>query len=111
RIMGQGNALWMIETGIRIDAARAMAIGLVQEVVAEGSALDRALELAERIAGYPQASLRTDRAATLATYGVSLEAGLFMESGLGRPTASDPEMIEGLRNFVAGNRPEAPRPA
>jgi enoyl-CoA hydratase len=111
RIMGQGNALWMIETGIRIDATRAMAIGLAQEVVAEGTALDRALELADRIAGYPQASLRTDRAATLATYGVSLEAGLFMESGLGRPTASDPEMMEGLRNFVAGNRPEAPRPA
>jgi enoyl-CoA hydratase len=111
RIMGQGNALWMIETGIRIDAARALAIGLAQEVVGEGAALDRALELADRIAGYPQASLRTDRAATLATYGVSLEAGLFMESGLGRPTATDPETIEGLRNFVAGNRPEAPRPA
>jgi enoyl-CoA hydratase len=127
RIMGQGNALWMIETGVRIDAARALAIGLVQEVVvargpggvpptgvagaATGSAaLDRALELADRIAGYPQASIRTDRAATLATWGLDLEAGLFMESGLGRPTATDPEMFEGLRNFVAGNRPEAPRP-
>ena len=32
-----------------------------------------------------------------------------MEAGLCRPTASDPEMLEGLRNFVAGNRPEAPR--
>jgi enoyl-CoA hydratase len=69
------------------------------------------LQLAERIAGYPQASILTDRAATLATYGVSLEAGLFMESGLGRPSADDPEMREGLRNFVAGNRPDAPRPA
>ena len=67
RIMGQGNALWMIETGVRIDAQRALAIGLVQEVVPEGQALDRALELADRIAGYPQASIRTDRAATLAT--------------------------------------------
>jgi enoyl-CoA hydratase len=110
RIMGQGNALWMIETGIRIDAQRAMAIGLLQEVVSEGTALGRALELADRIAGYPQASLRTDRAATLATYGLSLDAGLYLESGLGRPTATDPEMLEGLRNFVAGNRPEAPRP-
>jgi enoyl-CoA hydratase len=110
RIMGLGNALWMIETGIRIDAARALTIGLAQEVVAQDRALDRALDLADRIAGYPQASIRTDRAATLATYGLSLEAGLFMESGLGRPTATDPEMIEGLRNFVAGNRPEAPRP-
>jgi enoyl-CoA hydratase len=110
RIMGQGNALYMIETGVRIDAQRAMAFGIVQEVVPEATALDRALELADRIAGYPQASLRTDRAATLATYGVSLDAGLFMESGLGRPAATAPETLEGLRNFVAGNRPEAPRP-
>lgn len=110
RIMGQGNALWMIETGIRIDAQRALAIGLVQEVVAEATALDRALALADRIAAYPQASLRTDRAATLATYGLGLDAGLYMESGLGRPAATDPEMLEGLRNFIAGNRPEAPRP-
>jgi enoyl-CoA hydratase len=111
RIMGQGNALWMIETGVRIDAQRALAIGLVQEVVSEGAALGRALELADRIAGYPQASIRADRAATLATYGLELDNGLFLESGIGRPTAADPAMIEGLRNFVTGNRPEAPRPA
>ena len=34
-----------------------------------------------------------------------------MEAGVCRPTGSDPEMLEGLRNFVSGNRPEAPRPA
>ena len=110
RIMGQGNALYLVETGARIDAHRAMTFGLVQEVVPVGTALDRALELAERIAGYPQASLRADRAATLATWGLSLDAGLLMETGLCRPTASDPETLEGLRNFVSGNRPEAPRP-
>jgi len=110
RIMGQGNALYMLETGARIDAERAMAFGLVQEVVAAGAALDRALELADRIAGYPQVSLRADRAATLATWGLGLDAGLYMEAGLCRPTASDPEVAEGLRNFVSGNRPEAPRP-
>jgi enoyl-CoA hydratase len=109
RIMGQGNALWMIETGVRIDAARGQAIGLVQEVVPPGTALDRALELADRIAGYPQTSLLADRAATLATWGVGLEAGLSMEAGICRPTLTDPEMWEGLQNFVAGNRPEAPR--
>jgi enoyl-CoA hydratase len=111
RIMGQGNALYMIETGVRIDAARAMAFGLVQEVVPAGGARERALELADRIAGYPQASLVADRAATLATWGLSLDAGLYMEAGLCRPTTADPETLEGLRNFVAGNRPEAPRPA
>ena len=111
RIMGQGNALYMIETGARIDAQRAMTFGLVQEVVPVGAALERSLELADRIAGYPQSSLRADRAATLETYGLSLRAGLYMEAGLCRPTTSDPEMLEGLRNFVSGNRPEAPRSA
>jgi enoyl-CoA hydratase len=110
RIMGQGNALYLIETGARIDAARAMAFGLVQEVVPAGTALDRAMELADRIAGYPQASLLADRAATLKTWGLSLDAGLLMETGLCFPTAYDPEVVEGLRNFVSGNRPEAPRP-
>jgi len=68
-------------------------------------------ELADRIAGYPQSSLLADRAATLETWGLSLDAGLYMEAGLCRPTLSDPEMWEGLNNFVAGNRPQAPRSA
>jgi enoyl-CoA hydratase len=111
RIMGQGNALWMLETGIRIDAHRAMAIGLVQEVVPAGQALTRALELAERVADYPQASLRADRGAALATYGMDLDAGLFLESGRCRPSAFAPETSTGLRQFASGPRPEAPRPA
>src|SRR5438132_13231728 len=48
RIMGTGNALYLLETGMRIDARRAFAMGFVQEVVPAGSALSRAVELAER---------------------------------------------------------------
>lgn len=111
RIMGQGNALWMIETGIRIDAQRALAIGLVQEVVPVGEDLPRALELAERMAGYPQSSLRADRTAALATFGLRLDDGLYLETGLCRPPVADPAMAEGLAQFASGPRPEAPRPA
>lgn len=109
RIMGQGNALWMLETGIRIDAHRALAIGLVQEVVPVGQALPRALELADRMAGYPQASLRADRAAALVTFGLTLDEGLYLESGRCRPTAREPEMWKGLAQFASGPRPDAPR--
>ena len=101
----------MLDPGVRIDAARALAIGLVQEVVPAGQARARALELAERMAGYPQASLRADRAAALATFGIGLDDGLYLESGRGRPTVRDPEMMEGLSTFASGPRPEAPRPA
>lgn len=84
RIMGQGNALWLIETGVRISARRALAIGLVQEVVPPGRALPRALELAAHIAEYPQASLRADRAAAVASLGLPLDEGLRLEAQMGR---------------------------
>src|SRR5919204_2609644 len=53
RIVGLGNALYLLETGVRIDARRAFAIGFVQEVVEAGRALPRAPELAETVAAYP----------------------------------------------------------
>lgn len=110
RIVGQGNALWLIETGVRIDAARALAIGLVQEVVSEGKALDRALELASRLASYPQASLRADRSVTLAAWNQSIAEGLRLEVETCLPTAYEPEMRVGLARFAAKDREEPPTP-
>src|SRR5919204_884760 len=110
RIVGQGNALWLIETGVRINARRAEAIGLVQEVVSPGRALPRALELAEDIAEYPQASLRADRAGTLATFGLPLDDGLRREIQTGRGLLADQEMRARLGRFTAGERPKPPEP-
>lgn len=47
---GWGNAMRWILTGDMFDAAEAHRIGIVQEVVPDGTQFDRALELAERIA-------------------------------------------------------------
>ena len=71
RVVGIGNALYMIETGVEIDAARAQVMGLAQEVVPAGTALDRALELAHHCAGYSQVGIRADRKAAIATLGLS----------------------------------------
>lgn len=50
RAVGWGNAMrWML-TGELFDATEALRMGLVQEVVADGTQLDRAIEIAERIA-------------------------------------------------------------
>ncbi|MHB8513273.1 MAG: enoyl-CoA hydratase-related protein [Actinomycetota bacterium] len=111
RIVGQGNALYLIETGMRIDAERALRMGFVQEVVPVGSALDRSIEIAQQIAQYPRASLLADRKGALASFGVGLDDGLLMERAFGASTLSDPEMQAGLLRFVSPSRPEAPRPA
>ena len=108
--MGLGNALYLIGTGVRIDARRALAMGFVQEVVPRGQALERALELAGRIAGYPQASLLADRASALGGLGRSLEEGLTVEAARGIPLLADPEVAAALEGYSAGIRPEPPRP-
>jgi enoyl-CoA hydratase/carnithine racemase len=50
REAGWGNAMRWLLTGDTFDAAEALRMGLVQEVVEPGTQLARALELAERIA-------------------------------------------------------------
>ena len=100
RRIGTGHALYMMETGERIDAARALQMGLVQEVVPSGTSLQRAVELAERIASYPQKSLRADRVAGLEAFGLPLEKGLEREAELGHPTAYEEEFTEGVGRFT-----------
>jgi enoyl-CoA hydratase len=50
REAGWGNAMRWLLTGDEFDAAEALRIGLVQEVVEPGNQVGRAVELAERIA-------------------------------------------------------------
>jgi enoyl-CoA hydratase len=111
RIVGQGHALYLLETGARIDARRAYEMGFVQEVVPQGQALDRALELAARIASYPNfAGICADRQAALATHGLALDEGLLLEARVVRPTLASEELAAGLARFAAGARDEPPRP-
>jgi enoyl-CoA hydratase len=50
RAVGWGNAMRWILTGDTFDAAEALRIGLVQEVVPTGTQYQRALEIAKRVA-------------------------------------------------------------
>src|SRR6266513_1268393 len=50
REAGWGNAMRWLLTGDRFEAEEALRIGLVQEVTEPGGQLDRAVEIAERIA-------------------------------------------------------------
>jgi enoyl-CoA hydratase len=111
RIMGMGNALYMLETGMRIDARRAYEMGFLQEIVPSGTAKARAFELAERIASYPnQAGIRADREAALAGFGMPLADAIALETATTLPTVVDAEMAAGLDRFAARDRPDAPRP-
>jgi enoyl-CoA hydratase len=110
RIVGLANALYLIDTGAQINAQTAQRMGLVQEVVPPGKALDRALEIAAIMSTYPQPAMRADRRATLASYDLDIDAGLRFEVEAHRDSIGDPAMAAWLERFAAGERPQPIRP-
>ncbi len=61
--LGWGDAMRWVLTGDRFDAVEAHRIGLVQEVVPAGAELERAFELAERIAAQAPLAVQATLAA------------------------------------------------
>jgi enoyl-CoA hydratase len=111
RILGTGNALYMLMTGARFDAHRAYEMGFLQEVVPVGQALPRALELAEAIAAYPNFSgICADRRALLQGLSLELDEGLLFEAEVVRPACFSDELRDGLARFANGARDPSPRP-
>jgi enoyl-CoA hydratase len=80
RIIGLGRALDLILTGRLADADEALGMGLVTELVPAGRHLDRALELAEGLAGFPQETMLADRLAAIEGIGMPFEQGLEREA-------------------------------
>jgi enoyl-CoA hydratase len=100
RIVGLGRALDLILTGRPVAAEEAERIGLVTEVVAPGAHLQRALELAETIAGFPQETMLADRRGAIEGIGLTFEEGLALEHRLGRETLQ--VAARGAARFAAG---------
>jgi enoyl-CoA hydratase len=100
RIVGMGRALEMILTGRAVDAEEAQRIGLVNELAAPGRHLERALELAERLASFPQETMLSDRRAALEGMGLPLLEGLALEHRLGREVLD--VAARGAARFAAG---------
>jgi enoyl-CoA hydratase len=98
RIVGLGRALDMILTGRLVDAREAHAMGLVTEL--HTRPLNRALEYAEALAGFPQQTMLADRRAALAALGLPLEEGLALEAQAGPEVYAD--AVTGAARFAGG---------
>jgi enoyl-CoA hydratase len=100
RIVGLGRALDLILTGRIVDAQEAHAIGLVTELAPAGRHLDRALEVAEALAGFPQETMLADRRAAIEGIGLTFEEGLALEARAGLATLETAQ--RGAGRFAAG---------
>jgi enoyl-CoA hydratase len=108
-VVGYGRAMEMIITGRPVDAEEALRIGLANEVVPEGKALERALELAHQIAELPQGAIRSDKETMVRNVGRTYEEQLRQEAEntLSMFARKDSHAI-GARAFKEGRTPEWP---
>src|ERR671931_1356757 len=79
-VVGFARAMEMMITGRRVDAREAERIGLANEVVPRGKALERAQELAREIAALPQGAIRSDKESVIRGIGRTLEERLRIEA-------------------------------
>jgi enoyl-CoA hydratase len=100
RLIGLGRALDLILTGRMVGAEEAYQIGLVTEVVDHGKHLERALEIAQALARFPQQTMLADRRAAIAGLGMPLDEGLALEAQAGPQVFAD--AVTGAARFAAG---------
>jgi enoyl-CoA hydratase len=106
RVVSPGRAKRLLFTADRIDAAEALAIGLVDQVAPAGQVLDAALGLAARIArNAPLAVTAAKRAVDL-----GLQAGVVdghrIEAALFAPLTESADFREGVAAFFDKRDPE-----
>jgi E-phenylitaconyl-CoA hydratase len=105
RSMGRSDAMLMLLTGERIDAAEALRIGLVSRVVEPEQLLPTAQAMAEKIAG--NAPLAVAAVKRLATIGgeLPLAAGLELEQHAFGVLRDSEDRIEGRKAFAEKRKP------
>jgi enoyl-CoA hydratase len=100
RLVGLGRAMDMVLTGRPVDAREALAMGLVNRVVADGTSRVAAEDLARELAAFPQRCLREDRLSLLEQDGLDEPAALANEFAHGLRSLEDVQ--PGLHRFRAG---------
>jgi enoyl-CoA hydratase/carnithine racemase len=102
RIVGRGNAAYLVYTAERIDGARALEIGLAQELVEDvEGVVPRAVEVATAIAAKPGRAVALSRKAfALASHG-DHAAAVEYETRVGELTFADPSSKAAFEAFLA----------
>ena len=106
RIVGEPHAKLLAFTARRIDAARALEIGLVHEVVADDALLEHALALGHEIAGNAPLSVARAKAAINRASEVPLAEGLRLQREYFLELSQTDDHREAMRAFREKRPPE-----
>jgi enoyl-CoA hydratase/carnithine racemase len=106
-LVGEGWAKRMILTNERVDAATALRIGLVEEVVPKGQALEAATKMADRVATLsPRAVAHCKALIHNARNGIARRQGLMIERELFVELFDHGDRLEGVNAFLEKRKPD-----
>jgi len=106
RIVGTSNAMYMLLTGQFIDAAEALRIGLVNEVLPPDRLMNRAYELAAIICDNGPMAIRMTKELALRSRDLSIPDGIRLYQALNRLVELSDDLEEGTRAFAEKRKPE-----
>ena len=99
RLIGQGRAARLLMLGDAIDAAETLRLGIVEEVVPQSALLDRAREIAGKLASLSPVAVQSVKAAMRMALEAPLSAGLAYENEMNVLCFSAGDHLEGIRAF------------
>jgi len=100
RLVGVGRAKELIYTGRFIPAAEALAMGLVNEVVAPGHVYERAVELATTFARGPRVALQAAKDVIQNGVDVDITTGILLERQAFAALFATEDQTIGMKSFV-----------
>jgi enoyl-CoA hydratase len=101
RLVGMGRAMEIIMTGRKVTAEESARIGLCETVVPHGQARQAAEAMAQEIARFPQACMRSDRLSAYRAWGKSVREGLESEWATSAGIVKS-EGVAGAARFASG---------
>jgi enoyl-CoA hydratase len=105
RLIGRGQAMMLLVTGEIIDAAAALRLGLVEDVVPDSELLDHALDMAAGIATLPAAAIAATKRCVTVGLRNGMAAGLLLEAELSVELGLSDDAAEGQQAFMEKRQP------
>lgn len=105
RLAGRKRALELLLTGDAFSPARALELGLVNQVVPHGQLISAALDLARRIVSHSQAAVASILTAVARGLNQSIAEGLLVEAEQFARIAPTADLGEGLAAWLGRRRP------